>query len=67
MKCVNRQDVAADRLLTLLPETLDAVYFVNSGAEAIDAAMKLVRALRIAAKSSPSKAVTTGIRLAHFQ
>ena len=37
------QDVAADRLLTLLPETLDAVYFVNSGAEAIDAAMKLVR------------------------
>lgn len=37
------QDVAADRLLTLLPEALDAVYFVNSGAEAIDAAMKLVR------------------------
>jgi acetylornithine/succinyldiaminopimelate/putrescine aminotransferase len=37
------QDEAADRLLTLLPETLDAVYFVNSGAEAIDAAMKLVR------------------------
>ena len=37
------QDLAADRLLTLLPEALDAVYFVNSGAEAIDAAMKLVR------------------------
>ena len=37
------QDVAADRLLTLLPETLDAVYFVNSGAEAIDVAMKPAR------------------------
>ena len=37
------QDLAAQRLLELLPEQLDAVYFVNSGAEAIDAAMKLVR------------------------
>lgn len=37
------QDLAAHRLLELLPERLDAVYFVNSGAEAIDAAMKLVR------------------------
>ena len=37
------QDLAAHRLLELLPEKLDAVYFVNSGAEAIDAAMKLVR------------------------
>ena len=37
------QDLAADRLLTLLPEALDAVYFVNSGAEAIDAVIKLVR------------------------
>jgi len=37
------QDLAAHRLLELLPTPLDAVYFVNSGAEAIDAAMKLVR------------------------
>lgn len=37
------QDLAAHRLLELLPKQLDAVYFVNSGAEAIDAAMKLVR------------------------
>lgn len=37
------QDLAAHRLLNLLPAQLDAVYFVNSGAEAIDAAMKLVR------------------------
>ena len=37
------QDLAAHRLLELLPESLDAAYFVNSGAEAIDAAMKLVR------------------------
>jgi acetylornithine/succinyldiaminopimelate/putrescine aminotransferase len=37
------QDEAAQRLLDLLPAVLDAVYFVNSGAEAIDAAMKLVR------------------------
>ena len=36
------QDLAAQRLLELLPEQLNAVYFVNSGAEAIDAAMKLV-------------------------
>lgn len=37
------QDQAAKALLNLLPPELDAVYFVNSGAEAIDAAMKLVR------------------------
>ena len=37
------QDDAAKQLLDLLPAALDAVYFVNSGAEAIDAAMKLVR------------------------
>lgn len=37
------QDRAAKALLNLLPPELDAVYFVNSGAEAIDAAMKLVR------------------------
>jgi len=37
------QHQAADHLLTLLPSHLDSVYFVNSGAEAIDAAMKLTR------------------------
>lgn len=37
------QDEAAMALLDLLPPNLDSVYFVNSGAEAIDAAMKLVR------------------------
>lgn len=37
------QDTAARALLELLPASLDAVYYVNSGAEAIDAAMKLVR------------------------
>ena len=38
------QDQAAEALLgTLRPHGLDAVYFVNSGAEAIDGAMKLAR------------------------
>ena len=37
------QDVAARNLLSLLPDSLDSVYFLNSGAEAIDAAMKLAR------------------------
>lgn len=37
------QDLAASRLLGLLPKSLDAVYFVNSGAEAIDGALKLAR------------------------
>ena len=37
------QEQAAANLLALLPEKLNAVYFVNSGAEAIDAAMKLAR------------------------
>lgn len=37
------QDQAAKALLALLPSSLNSVYFVNSGAEAIDAAMKLVR------------------------
>lgn len=38
------QDLAADRLLAgLRPHGLDSVYFVNSGTEAIEGAMKLVR------------------------
>ncbi|MDE0979484.1 MAG: aspartate aminotransferase family protein [Flavobacteriales bacterium] len=37
------QDLAASRLLGLLPSSLDSVYFVNSGAEAIDGALKLAR------------------------
>jgi acetylornithine/succinyldiaminopimelate/putrescine aminotransferase len=37
------QDLAAQSLLAYLPDTLDAVYFVNSGAEAIDGALKLAR------------------------
>ena len=38
------QDLAAERLLApLRPHGLDAVYFVNSGTEAIEGAMKLVR------------------------
>ena len=37
------QDQAASALLELLPDALDAVYFVNSGAEAVDASLKLVR------------------------
>lgn len=37
------QDRAARALLKLLPTGLDAVYFVNSGAEAVDASLKLVR------------------------
>lgn len=37
------QDLAAHRLLSYLPSNLDTVYFVNSGAEAIDGALKLAR------------------------
>lgn len=37
------QDRAAAALLGLLPNGLDAVYFVNSGAEAVDASLKLAR------------------------
>ena len=38
------QDLAAERLLApLRPHGLDSVYFVNSGTEAIEGAMKLVR------------------------
>ena len=37
------QDLAAVELCSLLPSSLDAVYFVNSGAEAIDGALKLAR------------------------
>ena len=33
----------AEKLCTLLPESLDSVYFTNSGAEAIEAAMKLAK------------------------
>jgi acetylornithine/succinyldiaminopimelate/putrescine aminotransferase len=34
---------AAERLRALLPEPLDCVYFVNSGAEAIEGALKLAK------------------------
>lgn len=37
------QQQAARNLLALLPDELDSVYFVNSGAEAIDGAIKLCR------------------------
>lgn len=37
------QDEAAALLTSLLPDSLDAVYFVNSGAEAIEGAMKLAK------------------------
>lgn len=37
------QDLAAQQLLSFLPEILNTVYFVNSGAEAIDGALKLAR------------------------
>ena len=35
--------LASERLLELLPAHLDSVYFVNSGAEAIDGALKLAK------------------------
>jgi acetylornithine/N-succinyldiaminopimelate aminotransferase len=37
------QSLAAEILVSMLPEQLDCCYFVNSGAEAIEAAMKLVK------------------------
>ncbi len=37
------QTQAAEILVSMLPEQLDCCYFVNSGAEAIEAAMKLVK------------------------
>jgi len=37
------QTEAAAKLTSLLPSSLDCCYFVNSGAEAIEAAMKLVK------------------------
>lgn len=37
------QTLAAETLVSMLPESLDCCYFLNSGAEAIEAAMKLVK------------------------
>jgi acetylornithine/succinyldiaminopimelate/putrescine aminotransferase len=37
------QHLAAHRLMSLLPDPLDTVYFVNSGAEAIEGALKLAK------------------------
>jgi len=37
------QVLLAQRLATLLPEKLDSVYFVNSGSEAIEGALKLAK------------------------
>jgi len=37
------QELASKSLLATMPESLDCVYFVNSGAEAIDAALKLAK------------------------
>lgn len=37
------QELCAKNLCSLLPHSLDTVYFVNSGTEAIEAAMKLVK------------------------
>ena len=37
------KNVASERLFELLPAHLDTVYFVNSGAEAIDGALKLAK------------------------
>ncbi len=39
----------AEKLVSLLPKNLDSVYFVNSGSEAIDGALKLAK--RITARS----------------
>lgn len=37
------QQLAAETLVSMLPDSLNCCYFVNSGAEAIEAAMKLVK------------------------
>jgi acetylornithine/N-succinyldiaminopimelate aminotransferase len=37
------QNLAAETLVSMLPDDLNCCYFVNSGAEAIEAAMKLVK------------------------
>jgi acetylornithine/succinyldiaminopimelate/putrescine aminotransferase len=37
------QVLLAERLMTLLPEKLNSVYFVNSGSEAIEGALKLAK------------------------
>jgi len=53
----------AERLVATLPEPLDAVFFGNSGAEAIEAAIKLAR--RASGRpSSRSRAPSTGGRTA---
>jgi acetylornithine/N-succinyldiaminopimelate aminotransferase len=40
------QQRAARRLTSMLPEKFDSVYFVNSGAEAVEAALKLAKRIR---------------------
>lgn len=37
------QTILAKKLATLLPDSLDCIYFVNSGSEAIEGAMKLAK------------------------
>lgn len=40
---VNTQTLLAEKLCSLLPEDLNSVYYVNSGSEAIEAALKLAK------------------------
>ena len=45
----------AERLTSILPPGLDSVYFVNSGTEAIEAALKLAKRLSLIHISEPTR------------
>jgi acetylornithine/succinyldiaminopimelate/putrescine aminotransferase len=54
----------AAMLADACPDPLDTVFFCNSGAEAVEAALKLARRVTGGPASSPSEARFTGARLA---
>lgn len=56
----------AELLTAQLPEHLEQVYFVNSGTEAIEGALKLAKSIQNALNWLPLKTVTMAIHTVRF-